>query len=89
MLAMLTDGIILLPYVILKRKEMLKELLPTEIIVRCQNGGWMFTELMKDCPKIIWIRRQGACLRKKKPCPGFIQRSSNAICEEYCQGNEY
>lgn len=67
MLAMLTDGIILLPYAILKHKEMLKEELPTEIIVRCQNGGWMFTALMKDYPKIIWIRRQDACLRKKKP----------------------
>lgn len=88
-LAMLTDGIMLPLHVILKHKEMLEEQLSTEITVRCQSGGWMFTELMKDWPKIIWMRRQGVWLRKENACLGCIQRSPNSIREEYCQGNEY
>lgn len=44
MLAVLADGIKLSPYVVLKRKTMLKEQLPTGIIVRCQNqDGWLKT----------------------------------------------
>lgn len=44
MLAVLADGIKLPPYVVLKRKTMLKEQLPTGIIVRCQNqDGWLKT----------------------------------------------
>lgn len=37
MLAVLADGMKLPPYVILKRKTMPKEQLPTGIIVRCQT----------------------------------------------------
>ncbi|RLW13115.1 hypothetical protein DV515_00000398 [Chloebia gouldiae] len=48
MLAVLADGIKLPTYVILKRKTMQKDQLPTGIIVRCQNQGWMSTDLMKD-----------------------------------------
>lgn len=64
MLAVLADGIKLPPYVILKRKTMLKDQLPTGIIVRCQNQGWMSTGLMKDWLNIIWNRRPGVLVFK-------------------------
>ncbi|NXU72638.1 POGK protein, partial [Oreotrochilus melanogaster] len=41
MLAALADGIKLPPYVILKRKTMLQDQMPTGIIARCQNQGWI------------------------------------------------
>lgn len=66
MLAVLADGIKLPPYVILKRKTMLKDQLPTGIIVRCQNQGWMSTDLMKDCLNIVWNRRPGVLVCKRR-----------------------
>ncbi|NXE21774.1 POGK protein, partial [Ardeotis kori] len=66
MLAVLADGIKLPPYVILKRKTMLKDQLPTGIIVRCQNQGWMSTGLMKDWLNIVWNRRPGVLVRKRR-----------------------
>ncbi|KFV07007.1 Pogo transposable element with KRAB domain, partial [Tauraco erythrolophus] len=66
MLAVLADGIKLPPYVILKRKTMLKDQLPTGIIVRCQNQGWMSTDLMKDWLNIIWNRRPGVLVCKRR-----------------------
>ncbi|OWK61459.1 Pogo transposable element with KRAB domain [Lonchura striata] len=66
MLAVLADGIKLPPYVILKRKTMLKDQLPTGIIVRCQNQGWMSTDLMKDWLNIIWNRRPGVLVHKRR-----------------------
>ncbi|NWU24713.1 POGK protein, partial [Dyaphorophyia castanea] len=66
MLAVLADGIKLPPYVILKRKTMLKDQLPAGIIVRCQNQGWMSTDLMKDCLSIIWNRRSGVLVHKRR-----------------------
>lgn len=66
MLAVLADGIKLPPYVILKRKTMLKDQLPTGIIVRCQNQGWMSTDLMKDWLNIVWSRRPGVLGHKRR-----------------------
>lgn len=66
MLAVLTDGIILLTYVVWKHKAMPKEYLPSRKIVRCQNQGWMSTDLMKDWLNIIQIRRPGVLLRKRR-----------------------
>ncbi|KFV69216.1 Pogo transposable element with KRAB domain, partial [Dryobates pubescens] len=65
-LAALADGIKLPPYVILKRKTMLKDQLPTGIIVRCQTQEWMPTDLMKDWLNIIWNRRAGVLVCKRK-----------------------
>ncbi|KFP45913.1 Pogo transposable element with KRAB domain, partial [Chlamydotis macqueenii] len=66
MLAVLADGIKLPPYVILKRKTMLKDQLPTGIIGRCQNQGWMSTGLMKDWLNIVWNRRPGVLVHKRR-----------------------
>lgn len=66
MLAVLADGIKLPPYVILKRKTMQKDQLPTGIIVRCQNQGWMSTDLMKDWLNIVWSRRPGVLVHKRR-----------------------
>lgn len=66
MLAVLADGIKLPPYVILKRKTMLKDQLPTGIIVWCQNQGWMSTDLMKDWLNIVWNRRPGVLVHKRR-----------------------
>ncbi|RMC15171.1 hypothetical protein DUI87_07353 [Hirundo rustica rustica] len=66
MLAVLADGIKLPPYVILKRKTMLKDQLPTGIIVRCQNQGWMSTDLMKDWLNIVWNSRPGVLVHKRR-----------------------
>ncbi|NXI46847.1 POGK protein, partial [Galbula dea] len=62
----LADGIKLPPYVILKRKTMLKDQLPTGIIVGCQNQGWISTDLMKDWLNIIWNRRPGVLVHKRR-----------------------
>lgn len=66
MLAVLADGIKLPPYVILKRKTMLKDQLPTGIIVRCQNQGWMSTDLMKEWLNIVWSGRPGVLVHKRR-----------------------
>ncbi|NWS49396.1 POGK protein, partial [Probosciger aterrimus] len=66
MLAVVADGIKLPPYVILKQKTILKDQLPTGIIVRCQNQGWMSSDLMKDCLYIIWNRRPGVLVCKRR-----------------------
>lgn len=65
-LAVLADGIKLPPYVILKRKTILKDQLPTGIIVRCQNQGWMSSDLMKDWLYIVWNRRPGVLVCKRR-----------------------
>lgn len=65
-LAVLADGMKLPPYVILKRKTMLKDQLPTGIIVRCQNQGWISTDLMKYWLNIVWNKRPGVLECKKR-----------------------
>lgn len=65
MLCVLADGRKLPPYVILRRKSMPKEKLPTGVIFRCQEKGWMTNELMVDWVKTIWNRRPGVLLKKR------------------------
>lgn len=65
MLTVLADGRKLPPFIILNRKTMPKEKLPTGLIVRCQEKGWMNSELMQDWLKVVWGRRPGALLKKR------------------------
>lgn len=65
MLAVTADGGKLPPYVILKRKTMPKENLPKGLVIRCQEKGWMTTELMVDWLATVWNRRPGALLCKR------------------------
>jgi hypothetical protein len=46
MLSVVADGRKLTPFVILKRKNLPKEKLPTGIIFKCNEKGWMMEELM-------------------------------------------
>lgn len=62
MLACLADGRKLPPYIIFRRKTIPKELFPRDVIVRCQEKGWMDTALMLDWVKTVWCRRPGALL---------------------------
>lgn len=67
MLAITADGRKLTPFVIFKRKTSPKtkaneKLFPHDVIVRCQEKGWMTESLMLDWLKSVWGRRPGALL---------------------------
>jgi hypothetical protein len=64
MLSVLADGRKQSPFVILKRKNLPKEKLPTGIIFKCNVKGWMTEELMVEWLKEVWQRRPGALLKK-------------------------
>jgi hypothetical protein len=64
MLSVLADGRKLTPFVILRRKNLPKEKLPTGIIFKCNEKGWM-TELMVKWLKEVWHRRPSALLKKR------------------------
>jgi hypothetical protein len=65
MLSVLADGRNLTPFVILRRKNLPKEKLPTGIIFKCNEKGWMTEELMVEWLKEVWHRRPGAFLKKR------------------------
>jgi hypothetical protein len=65
MLSVLADGSKLTPFVILWRKNLPKEKLPTGIIFKCNKKGWMMEELMVEWLKEVWHRRPGALLKKR------------------------
>ena len=65
MLACLGDGTKLLPYVIFKRKTLPKNAnFPKEVIVRCQEKGWMDQGLLQDWLRTVWSK-VGGLTRKK------------------------
>ena len=65
MLACLGDGTKLPPYVIFKRKTLPKNAnFPKEVIVRCQEKGWMDQGLVQDWLRTVWSKVGG--LAKKK-----------------------
>jgi hypothetical protein len=59
MLCSLADGEKLPPYVILKRKSMPKEMLPSGIIIRVEENGWMDETLVDDWLKTVWVKHVG------------------------------
>jgi hypothetical protein len=54
-----------IPFVILKRKNLPKEKLPTGIIFKCNEKGQMTEELMVEWLREVWHRRPGALLKKR------------------------
>lgn len=48
MLAVFADGRKLLPFIVFKRKTLLRNFLPAGIHVRAQEKGWMSAEVMAD-----------------------------------------
>jgi hypothetical protein len=65
MLSVQADGRKLTPFVILRRKNLPKEKLPTGIIFKCNEKGWMTEEPMVEWLKEAWHRRPGALLKKR------------------------
>jgi hypothetical protein len=66
MLSVLADGRKLTPFVILRRKNLPKEKLPTGNIFNCNEKGWVMEELMVEWLKEVWHRRPGALLNKRE-----------------------
>lgn len=63
MLSCTADGRKLPPYVVFKRKTLPKgEKFPKNVVVRCQDKGWMDESLVLDWIKSVWCRRPGALL---------------------------
>jgi hypothetical protein len=62
----MADGRKLTPFVILRRKNLPKEKLPTGIIFKCYKKGWMTEELIVEWLKEVWHRRPGSLLRKRE-----------------------
>jgi hypothetical protein len=65
MLSAMSDGRKLTPFVILRRKNLPKEKLPTGIIFKYNEKGWMMEEPMVEWLKEVWHRRPGALLKKR------------------------
>jgi hypothetical protein len=65
MLSILTDGRKLTPFVILKRKNLPKEKLPTGIIFKYNEKGWMTEEFMIEWLREVWHRIPGALLKNR------------------------
>ena len=73
MLACLGDGTKLPLYVIFKQKTLPKNAnFPKEVIVRCQEKGWMDQGLVQDWLRTVWSK-VGSLTRKKSAGMGFIQ----------------
>jgi hypothetical protein len=66
MLSILAGGRKLSPFVILKRKNLPKEELPTGIIFKCNEQGWMMEELTVEWLKEVWHKRPDALLKKRE-----------------------
>lgn len=65
MLTCLADGTKLPPYMILKQKILPRDPIPTGIIVRAQEKGWMESRLVVDWLKVVWVRRPGGLRRRR------------------------
>jgi hypothetical protein len=63
MLSVIADGKNLAPFVILTRKNLLKERIPSGIILRHNGKGWMTEELILEWLREVWDRRAGALLK--------------------------
>jgi hypothetical protein len=63
MLSVTADGKKLTPFVILNRKNPLKERSPSGIIFKHNRKGWMTEELILEWLREVWDRRTGAILK--------------------------
>lgn len=65
MLACLSNGTELPPYVVFKWKTLPKNLnFPKEVVVRCQAKGWMDEQLVQDWLRTVWSKVGGLSRRK-------------------------
>jgi hypothetical protein len=53
------------PFIILKRKNLPKEKIPTRIIFKGKEKGWMTEEFVVEWLREVWHGRQGALSRKR------------------------
>jgi hypothetical protein len=65
MLSVMADGKELTPFVILNRKNCLKEIIPSEIIFKHNEKGWMIEELIFEWLREVWDRRTSALLKNR------------------------
>jgi len=63
MLSVMADGKKLTPFVILNRKNLLKERIPSGIIFKPNGKGWMTEELILEWLREVWDRRASAILK--------------------------
>lgn len=63
MLSVMADGKKLTPFVILNRKNLLKERILSGIIFKHNGKGWMTEELILEWLIEVWDRRAGALLK--------------------------
>lgn len=63
MLSVVADGKKLTPFVVLNRKNPLKERIPSGIIFKHNGKGWMTEELILEWLREVWDRRAGAILK--------------------------
>lgn len=64
-LSCLADGTKLKPAVVFKCKTMPKEKLPSDIVVFCQEKGWVDENVLIRWLDEVWFKRPGALLNKK------------------------
>lgn len=64
MLACMADGRKLPPFLIFKRKTLLKnETFPPRMHIRCNDKGWMDSAMMIEWLRVVWGKRPGAHLK--------------------------
>jgi hypothetical protein len=68
MLSVVADGRKLTPFVILKRRTLPKEKLPTRIVFKCNEKGWMMERVIVEWLREVW---QTGCCSKEKRNAGF------------------
>lgn len=59
------DGEKLKPMIIFKRKTLPKENFPHDVLIKCNEKGWMCEKLMLDWINEIWRKRKGAFFQPK------------------------
>ena len=74
MLGCTTDGGKLPPYVIFKRKSLLKEKFPPSVIMRVPPNGWMDDDLVNDWLHRVWESRVG----------GLAWHRSHLVLDVFC-----
>jgi hypothetical protein len=63
MLSVMANGKKLTPFVILNRKNLLKERIPSGIIFKHNGKGWLTEELILEWLREVWDRSAGALLK--------------------------
>ncbi|EEC15181.1 POGO family transposable element, putative [Ixodes scapularis] len=62
MLCCTADGRKLPPYIVFRRKTIPKEVFPKKVIIRANEMGFMYEEVVKEWLRIVWMKYPGADL---------------------------